>query len=233
MRKLAVFVEGQTEQIFVERLIREVAGTGKIIVESTKAWGGRKVRRKSIRLRKQTPSEDSSYYAIICDCGTDSRVGSDVRDNYDRLVQEGYVGIVGIRDVYPFARSDIPKLHQGLYYRVKTKPIAPLFVLAVMEIEAWFLAEYSHFGKIHPGLTLERIIATHGFDPSTENAELRDHPAQDLANIYQIERITYQKSKDHVERTVDSLDYSILYLEVSQRMHWLGVLADAIDEFLS
>ena len=32
MKKLAVFVEGQTEQIFVEKLLEEIAGRNKMVI---------------------------------------------------------------------------------------------------------------------------------------------------------------------------------------------------------
>ena len=42
MRKLAFFVEGQTEAVFIERLVEEIAGEDRVIVERRKASGGRK-----------------------------------------------------------------------------------------------------------------------------------------------------------------------------------------------
>ena len=41
MKKLAVFVEGQTEQLFVERLLEEAAGKKQICIEKRQAFGGR------------------------------------------------------------------------------------------------------------------------------------------------------------------------------------------------
>jgi len=33
VKKLAIFVEGQTEQIFVEKLLKEIAGRNRIAIE--------------------------------------------------------------------------------------------------------------------------------------------------------------------------------------------------------
>lgn len=74
------------------------------------------------------------------------------------MAAKGYGGIIGIRDVYPAVlRADIQKLREGLKYRVKTNPIEVLFVLAVMEVEAWFLSEHSHFGRLDASGILDPI----------------------------------------------------------------------------
>jgi len=64
---------------------------------------------------------------------------------YDNLSKKDYSLIIGLRDVHPISRADIGKLEAGLPRFVKTKPIPVEFILSVMEVEAWFLAEHSHF----------------------------------------------------------------------------------------
>lgn len=234
MKKLAVFVEGQTEQVFVEELLLNIAGRKNLIVDLVEARGGKKSRRKLIELSKGSPNASRAYFALICNCRTDNRVASDIADNYQGLVSQGYDAIIGLRDVYPHVtREEIPRLAKGLYYKIKTKPLRPLFVLAVMETEAWFLAEHTHFQRIDPRLTLTRISSEMGFDPSTDDVEQRDCPSQDLQDIYRLVGLGYSKSRDQVERTVEKLDYAILYVEVSKRIGWFGKLTAAIDAFLS
>jgi hypothetical protein len=66
----------------------------------------------------------------------------------------------------------------------KTEDLPIELLLAVMEIEAWFLGEYTHFERVSPNLKLERIRAALQFDPSTDDLEKRKHPTEDLDHIY-------------------------------------------------
>jgi len=233
MNKLAIFVEGQTEQVFVERLLVEIAGAKNVRIEKRKATGGKKSGRRMRLVEASAPDPAERYFVLIVDCGEDERVKSDIAERYDQLVRSGYQAIIGIRDVYPQKREDIPKLRQGLRYRIRTVPIEVLFVLAVMETEAWFIAEHTHFERIGNELTLERIRAEIGFDPSTDDIQSRDHPAEDLHSIYGLIGLAYKKSKVHVQRTVNVLDYETIYLELGQKFEDLQRLVDHLDLFLS
>ncbi len=148
-RKIAFFAEGQTEQIFIERLLTEAAGSRKMKVETLQAIGGRRFARFFYKLTPETNAADHSFYALIYNCGSDGRVASDIRDQYPTLVSSGYSTIIGIRDVAPeVRRSDIPKLRAGVSRFMPQVPIAPLLVLATMEVEAWFMGEYTHFPRL-------------------------------------------------------------------------------------
>ena len=92
MNKLAVFVEGQTEQIFTEKLLIEVAGRKNICIEKQELRGGRKYLRK--RLYFKNLDTKKKYFAYIVDCQSDSTVKSDIMDNYNSLVREGYNSII-------------------------------------------------------------------------------------------------------------------------------------------
>lgn len=232
MRKLAFFVEGQTEALFVWKLLEKIAGGRYLTVEHKRASGGRKVIR-TFRLVKRSEDIGQEYFVLIVDCGADRRVMSDIRDQYDGLAQSGYEAIVGIRDVYPVSYEDILRLRRGLAFGLRESPIEVVLALAVMEIEAWFIREYTHFARISPELTLERIIEEVGFNPSQDNVELRPHPSHDLDAIYRLVGFTYDKSGENVARTVEALDYARLYLELRREIEDLGRVFDCIDGFLS
>ncbi len=233
MNKLAVFVEGQTEQVFVERLLREIAGNKEIEIKDCRPTGRRKGKPTHLHIEASTADSRNKFFVLIVDCGGDERVKSLIRDNYDSLVKKGYQAIIGIRDVFPEQRANIPKLRAGLHYRMKTVPIQVEFILAVMEIEAWFIAEYTHFRRLSNRLTVERIQSEIGFDPSTDDIELRDHPSEDIRNIYQLAGFAYNKSKTNVQRTVGLLDYANIYVELGQKINDLNCLLEQIDAFLS
>jgi hypothetical protein len=62
MKKLAVFVEGQTELLFIERLLEEAAGKNNIAIEKRQAFGGRSTERtlKVIEARKRVLTTSTS-----------------------------------------------------------------------------------------------------------------------------------------------------------------------------
>ena len=235
MNKLAIFVEGQTEQIFAEKLIREIAGRQGVYIEQRLAVGGRGSDRRWLLLDSPSVQEGNEYFVLIVNCGADNRVKSDIRDNYENLVKKDYQAIIGLRDAYPDARSrsDIPKLRVGLRHGLKTTPVEVLFVLGVMEIEAWFIAEHTHFARMSNSLTIELIVNNIGFDPSTDDIEQRPHPARDLRDIYSLVALTYDKHRTTVQKTIRVLDYTIIYLELAQRILDLRNLTAEIDRFLS
>ena len=92
------------------------------------------------------------YFVLIVDCSGDGGVKSRILEEYQNLVEYGYKTIVGLRDA-PKQRADIPRLQQGLPKGVPILPVPVVFVLAIMQIEAWFLAEHTHFSRIDERLT--------------------------------------------------------------------------------
>ena len=234
MKKLAIFVEGQTEQIFVRKLVVEVIGQNAVNIESIKVTGGKKVKEQWIRINAFQLDPHKDYYVQIIDCGGDKNVVSKIRDNYDSLVTAGFSAIIGIRDVFPdFTFAEVPKLRNGLKYGMKTTPFEVTFALGVMEIESWFLTEHTHFARLDPALTLDVIKAHCGFDPSIDDMQKQPHPAADLNDIYQIAGLDYTKSKDEVKRTVDVLDYYRLYAEIPKKLPDLKLVVDVLDTFLA
>ena len=126
---------------------------------------------------------------------------------------------------------EIPKLELGLRTRVKTKLIPVEFILSIMEIEAWFLAEVTHFPKIDPGITVAGIRAQLGFDPEIDNMEDRDQPNVDLNHCYQIGGKSYLKC--NAKTTVNSLDYALIYMGLRHKFAYLGKLITNIDNFFT
>lgn len=233
MNKLAIFVEGQTEQMFVARLLKEVAGRNQIIINKEKIYGKSYSRASIYQISGSIQSSGYEYYVNIIDCGGHERVKTVIRDNYDGLVNSEFQAIIGIRDVYPeFVFSEIPKLRNGLGENLKADPIHVVFVLCVMEIEAWFIAQHSHFLNIDNQLTIPQIKDKVGYDPSVDDVQRRKHPSQDLKRIYSLRGIEYKKNKKKVQKTINALDFGSIYLELGQKFKDLRILNDSIDQFL-
>ena len=178
--------------------------------------GGKNGEPRKIKVIYKTPEDKEQEFQVqIMESGNDDRVASDLRDTYDELVASGFELIIGIRDVRPGHTLDqVPLLRRASKFRMKTKPVDPLIVLAVLEVEAWFLAEHHHYQKIHPNLDCPRILAAFGFDPATGDMTARAAPNEDLHAIYQLEGLAYRKRGRHIERTVSVLNYEYVYYEM-------------------
>jgi hypothetical protein len=232
MNKLAVFVEGYTEMVFVEKLIEEIAGRNKVLIEKRRISGGSSAPRRMKLLQAAQPDSRHEYYVMIVDCGGDRQVKSRVVEEHENLTKANYACILGLRDVRPdFTRADLPKLEAGLRLRIRTSLCPVDFILAVMEIEAWFLAESSHFPRIDPALTAQAIHAALGFDPHLDDMELREKPADDLDQCYALAGQRYRKG--NAPTTVAALDFAAVYLALRARFNHLDRLVSHLEAFLT
>lgn len=218
MRKIAIFVEGQTELLFVDRLVQELANEAGLAVELAEAWGGATRARRWKFLRRPTIQPHHEVYVLIVNCGGDSKVKSDILERYHGLRDSGYSAVMGLRDVYgQFRYEDVPRLRRELSHGLpQTEPPVELF-LAIMEIEAWFLAEHTHFPRVSADLTSDRILEKMHFDPVRDDLEQRWHPAEDLDRIYQIAGLRYTKQRSNVERTLELMDFQFFVMHAARR----------------
>lgn len=233
MDKMALFVEGQTEQQFITRLFIDIAGHNNVHVDAVRGFGGRANQRKFLQVSASRPHPDKKYYILIYDCAGDSTVLSDINDQYESLVHQGYRDIVGIRDVYPLDSANIPTLRDNFRFFVKKSHCEPALVLGVREVEAWFIAEHTHFARRHASLTLAAITAKLGYDPSVHDVQLIPHPAADLNSAYSIAGLAYTKRRKTVERVIEHLDYARVYVDLIATIPDLRLLIERIDAFLS
>ncbi|MEN8502068.1 MULTISPECIES: hypothetical protein [Paraburkholderia] len=235
MRRLAIFCEGMTEVVFVERLINEIAEKKKVVIEKKRIRGGGKdgkVARSFRTIEATQQVVDQRLYVLLVDCGGDSLVKTRIREEHSNLHNAGYEKVIGLRDVRPdFKKEDLKKLQIGLSYGISTKLVPIVFVLSVLEIEAWFLAEYNHFAAIDPAITADRITALLGFDPRIDDVADREEPARDIELCYQLGGKTYTKAD--VTSTVDALDFGFLYLKLAERIPQLKLLTDNLDAFMT
>ena len=231
MNKMAVFVEGYTEVVFVDRLLGEIASENAVQIQWRRISGGTSCPRTNHQLKAAGPNTGQKHFVVIHDCGGDDAVKSRMMEEYPQLADAGYSRIICIRDVYPrFTYAEIPALEAGLQKYVKKKPIVVDFILSIMELEAWFLAQCSHFSKIDPAITLAAIRSSLGFDPSHEDMQLRPEPAEDLANCYALGGKKYDKY--NASQTVEALSFEDIYLNLVAKFPSLARLVQVIEEFL-
>lgn len=232
MKRLAVFVEGYTEVLFVQRLVSEIAGANNVLIEHRKIRGGNKAIRAISVVTAAKPVTNEKYYILVVDCGGDALVKTRIIEEHVGLTAKGYSKIIGIRDVRPdYSYADIPKLEAGLSKYIKTSLIPVAFVLSVMEIEAWFLAEYKHYTRIDPSITVNTIKTNLGFDPVLDDMALRTNPADDLYKSYLIGGKNYKKSNAAI--TVNALDFEHVYIDLQEKIPHLKLLINNIEVFLT
>ena len=232
-KKLAIFVEGQTERIFITRLLQEIAGYKKVSVEVYQVRGD-KANRK-IEPLKSNSIEVAPFFILLYDCGCDSHVLSDIKKQHNSLTNNGYEKILGLRDLYPEPLKNRTQVENGIKGFLKTfqKNGIPIsMILVIMEIEAWFLGEYSFLTKIDSCLTSNFILHNLGFDLNALDVEQIPHPSEALNKIYQLIQRSYDKSETTVEEIASLLNYEFMYLHLVEKIKQLKQLIDAINLFL-
>ena len=149
MKKLAIFVEGLTEQILVRQMLQAVLDRNRIAIQSVKITGGHNVRMSFTVMRAAHVDRQTDFYVLIYDCGGETNVKGYLMARRAKLISNGYTMILGLRDAYPnFSREEVPKLLRGLNHKLPQKRARTHIFLAIMETEAWFLGEYRHLKKV-------------------------------------------------------------------------------------
>jgi hypothetical protein len=216
-KKIAVFVEGLTEQEFTIRLLEELVGnipiTFNVFIQT---YGN-----LSFVEAKTNAPGGYNIEVLVANCCHDDQVKSQINDQYKKLVSNGYTTIIGLRDVYPLLHKDIPNLRKDLSKKLVKGTVPIIMHLSILETEAWFLEELTHYEKIDPDLGLDKVIAN-GFDYVNTRAADLPHPTETLDNIYKSVNKRYisnrnKKNKNKIRRTVNALSYENLY-EVTQHI---------------
>ncbi|MGL5779276.1 DUF4276 family protein [Cetobacterium sp.] len=232
-KKMCIFVEGQTEQIFIKKLLEEIIAKKRLTIILSTVRGGEKIERVSV-VQNET-AERKEFYIQIIDSGNDNSVVSDIFDNKEQLKNANFKKILGIRDLYPKELEEYEKLSLGCNKLLRTSEIYSKVHIIIREIETWFLKEYTHLERLDTRLTLEHIRRL-GFDLENDNLE-KDHkysaPAAVLNEIYKSISKNYSKKKYRIERLVNELDYEKIYTELREKLPILNELLNDIDEFFS
>lgn len=240
MKKIALFVEGETEAEFVEKLLREVANRESISFERFKGAG--KGASRVFTAIGQSAATHEEYRAHIYISSTDNRVNQDIKDQLPTLKREGFDLVVGLRDLRgqktdgsAMTLADLPKLERANVVNFGAEPNVRS-IIAVMEIETWFLSETTHFERVSPLLSeglIRANIPTIGVNPYEDDLTLVIDPAETLHRIYYLAGLSYHKRKNQRNRTIKALDMAYVYIESSKRLVKLGDLVKVLYEFLT
>jgi hypothetical protein len=221
MKKVAFFVEGQTEAVFIYNLLLNWFSCPHLKI----TWQ----RRVSWRTEELEAFDggDAIYHFLILDCGGDEGVKSAILDRMPDLLGAGYSEIIGVRDLYPLELNELQRLKEGLAADLPNAP--PIeFIVVCREIETWFIRERKHFLKLSDKLTTQAILDATGFH--LENGDPLDipHPAAFLHTVFQICGRKYRKREHEIRAIVESLDYGDFCMALPSKSHDIAQLMNAL-----
>lgn len=248
MKKIAFFVEGPTEAFFIRRLLSELVTQQKIrFIEYDLKGGSIGNPRVIYIMAEDTLTPQQQYQINIYICNADNHVNQDVRDNLSTLQREGFTQVIALNDlrgdykgVDGLQHAHIPsdyaqqKALQEFIFQSSLIPVTS--IIAVMEIETWFLSETTHYERINPKLTQAFITSNQSSlaaNPYTDDMQQVLEPAELLDSIYRLARLNYSKKKGVRERTINQLDMAEIYFQLPDKIVSLKELTQAIDSFLN
>lgn len=213
VRKVALFVEGLAEQVFVRDFLIKWYDwdINKVGLACYKLHAG-----NEYEAPYQHGTVDSENYFQIFNVGNDSSVLSVMLDRADRLHNAGYSLVVGLRDMFSkvyhqktFQKNNEriidPELNERFIQSAKeeieasSKPLELQMHYAIMEVEAWLLGMpkfMEHLQYIN--------------DPETDIY----HPAEKLKELMEAMGSGYDKHSKDIEGIIGNLDkkdYLALY----------------------
>ena len=95
MKKIAIFTEGQSDLIFTRNLLFQTLSLSKLSIECIA------LRRKNVSYSTlQYSSPDPAIHFLIGDVGNDTRVLSKIKEVEKGYFKNGYIAIIGLRDMY-------------------------------------------------------------------------------------------------------------------------------------
>lgn len=201
MKKVCVFVEGQTEQIFVREFLLKWYEYQNITINCLKIMGD-----DTLPAEYDYPCSNASVLYQIVNVGNDNRVLSWLLKRVNGLKEEGFELIIGLRDMYSeFYRGKskvvdcdlnnkiIASVNEHIVNELNDDSKMVSFHFAIMEIEIWMLAMQQSLLKKFPMLKIEDLCSIYELNGDIERTIY--HPAATLNEVYQLAGNSYEKHK--------------------------------------
>lgn len=242
MRKTAVFVEGQTELVFVREFLLKWFDydVNQVGVDCYSLKGN-----TQFTSPYQYGSQDSERFYMLVNVGNDNSVLSVIKSRLQLLLNTGFQTIVGLRDMYckqyrnevldATIKSDVNEsfisaANEQIFQLKGGEAIK--FRFAIMEIEAWLLGMPKIFSKKNALLTADYIKQELNLDLSTDPETTFFHPAKELENIYSLVGDTYNKHLSDISSIMASLEkQDFISLLESGKCNSFKKFAEAIVDF--
>lgn len=242
MTKTAIFVEGQTELIFIREFLLKMFDYSNINIYCRTLFVNSQFQKAEYDF-PENYNNDAEYLFQIINVGNDVAIVSRILKREKYLWNAGFNKIIGLRDIYSknyreLSRDidgkiiqDFIKGHNKTIEQSAKKQDNIKLCFAIMEVEAWFLAIPKIFNKLDTVLTNEFIKTSLSIDLETVDPEKEFyHPAKIVGNIYSLVNKKYDKKKGDIEAITNSLlkdDYQNLYL--SDKCNSFKIFYDEIE----
>jgi hypothetical protein len=217
--KIAFFVEGLSERIFIDALLRQYFFPGRIQIISVELRGH--TEKIFFRVANDTGAQYAEHLCLIVDVGSDETVLSRLRENYLRMRDKGFEVFLGLRDLKSKAFDEFGEAIVARSQAVVEgfREADDVFLhFAKMTIEAWFLAAPSTFEGVHPALTVAAIRERTGMNLGAIDPETAiPNPVSFLQRVYDICGLKYRKTKKQIHRIVSVIDWEQLCVEARDR----------------
>lgn len=213
-KKIAIFVEGLTEFIFISHFIQIITNYTATIKELE--LYANKYRNSHVGgINFNNPA--SAVEFLIIKVGNDEQVLAAIKERANKLGKEGYNIILGLRDMYSESYkkqssnkvdpNTTKKFIEGAKKTIEDMGLAQLQIdifFSIMEIEAWFLAMWEIFEKINSTHTRSYIENKLGINLS--NLEGYFQPSKEIKKII----TDYKKKEGQIKKIVSQVDNIII-----------------------
>ena len=214
-KKLAVFVEGQTELVFVREFLKQWYGYDVNIV-GFDCYN--LLSKEFCDAEYKYGNEDSENYFMIVNVGNDNSVLSSIVGRLKFLRNKGFKLVVGLRDMYStqYIRDakkheivdEVSQRHANSVKDVLRDIEDGTFVdfhFAIMEIEAWFLGMDGFLERLDSRLTRDFVIKDLNINLDADPENTIFHPAAELGKIYALVDKRYDKHKSDISSIMSLL----------------------------
>lgn len=214
MEKVAVFVEGQSELIFLRNILFHLIDPSKFSFRCLRLHAERE---HDVEYTYTSPRAEV-YFQII-NVGNDEKVLSAIKDRVPFLFNKGFSKIIGLRDLLSktYRGENGGKINEGLNQKYIDKAQGIVATLtdahrihlhfSIMELEAWWLSMYNLLAKINNVLTVDFINRNLGYDLSQIDPQTQFlHPSVELDKILKFAGLSYNKSFSEVENITSKIE---------------------------
>jgi len=215
MKRIAIFVEGQAEQIFIRDLLLKIFDCSKLSFTCVKLYAGQM---QQVPYSYNVGQSHVRIHFLIVDAANDRKVLSAIKEREKYLFREGYSNVFGLRDMYSddyykysttINDDVIDRFIDGASQTISlmSRPEKIHLHFAIMELEAWFIGMYNLFCKINSALNVNYIEHKTGYnlaeiDPQREFYK----PSDELDRILRLVGMQYVKHSHDVNSISSQID---------------------------
>lgn len=208
-RKIAFFVEGQTEAILIKEMIFKYLGHQGIRIERFQIHGDSFYEVGATG----TPPDETNIQILIMDCQGDGRVVSAIKERQSGLASAGFSNVIGVRDLYPADKGLVEEIEQDMADYLQGCAVPARVFLAIMEIEAWLMSDPNFFQSLDANLDTATIADVLKTSPEALDVESVKHPARLIDDLLKRVGRTYRKRERDAYQIVNAVNLDTLFLD--------------------